>query len=157
MKRIAIIFLLALTIISSQNIIFASYNSEVLEEELYQHVEHVFKERSRVWNQFLLGEYRSVAEIKEDLNGFIADPLLDSDLEMFEEMLNNPGSYEGISNVSIKNLSLINSSLNKATLEVQALWNVSEYEHEYTEEVLYSVAMERIEDRWLLTDYQLGE
>lgn len=157
MKRLSIIFLLVITIISSQNVIFASYNREVLEEELYQHVENVFKERSRVWNQFLLGQYLSITEIEEDLKQFITEPLLKSDVAMFNEMLKNPGSYEEIADLSIKNLYVIHSGLNKVTLRALVIWDVVEYENEYSEEVEYVVEMEKIKDRWLLRDYQLSQ
>ena len=157
MKRVSIIFLFILTIISYQNVIFASYNSEALVEELHQEVERVFKERSKIWNQLLMGQYVSIDEIEEDLNEFIVGPLLKLDIEMFEHMLNNPTSYEGISNVSVKSIYVVKNSLNRVKLECIMLWDISGYENEYTEEIKYIVEMENIKDRWMLSNYQISE
>lgn len=157
MKKVSIIFLFIITIISYQNVIFASYNSEAFEEELHQQVGQVFKERSRIWNQFLMGQYVSISEMKEDLDKFITDPLLKSDVEMFDQMLNNPTSYEEISNVIIKSIYIVKSSSNKVQLEAKAVWNVSGYENEYMEEIKYIVEMEKVNDNWLLSDYEVSE
>lgn len=157
MKRLSIIFLFILTIISYQNVIFASYNSEALVEELHQEVDRVFKERSKIWNQLLMGQYVSIDEIEKDLNEFIVNPLLKLDIEMFEEVLNNPTSYEGISNVTVKSIYVVKNSLNRVKLECIMLWDISGYENEYTEEIKYIVEMENIKDRWMLSNYQISE
>jgi len=157
MKRVSIIFLFVITIISYQNVIFASYNSEALEEELHEQVQWVFNERSKMWNQFLMGDYLSIYEMKEDLKEVVADPLLKKDMEMFEYMLNEPTSYEEISNVTVESIYIVKNNLNKAKLEVIILWDVSEYENEYTEEVKYIVEMVKIKDKWLLSKYDISE
>jgi len=157
MKRVSIIFLFVITIISYQNVIFASYNSEALEEELHKQVQMVFKERSRIWNQFLMGQYLSIYEMKEDLKEVVADPLLKSDMDMFEHMLNNPTSYEAISNVTVKNIYIVKNSSNKVKVETIILWDVSGYEKEYTEEVKYIVEMVKSKDNWLLSNYDISK
>jgi len=157
MKRVSIIFLFVITIISYQNVIFASYNSEALEEELHKQVQMIFEERSRIWNQFLMGQYLSIYEMKEDLKEVVADPLLKSDMYMFEHMLNNPTSYEAISNVTVKNIHIVKNSSNKVKVETIILWDVSGYEKEYTEEVKYIVEMVKNKDNWLLSNYDISK
>jgi len=159
MRRVSIVFLFIMItiIISYQNVIFAAYSSEALEEELHQQIEQTFKERSRIWNQFLMGQYSSIDEVKKDLKKSIANPLLKSDIEMFEQMLNNPTSYEGISKVTLKNISIVNNSLNEVELKIILLWDVMGYENEYSEEIEYKVKMKKRKDGWLLSSYEISE
>ncbi len=157
MKKFFAIFLSILIIFSYQSVIFASYNNETFEEELHQQVDLVFKQRSRIWNQFLIGQYSSIDEINKDLKEFITDPLLKSDMKMFKEIINNPASYEEISDVSVKSIYPIKNSLNKIEFEATLLWKVSGYQNKYTEEIKYIVKMEKIKNKWLLSDYEVSE
>jgi len=95
--------------------------------------------------------------VKKDLKKSIANPLLKSDIEMFEQMLNNPTSYEGISKVTLKNISIVNNSLNEVELKIILLWDVMGYENEYSEEIEYKVKMKKRKDGWLLSSYEISE
>lgn len=157
MRRVAIIFVFIVAIISYHNVIFASYNSEVIEEELHQQVEQIFQKRSRIWNQFLIGQYTSVAQLEEELKIIVTNPLFKSDVKMFEQMLSSPTSYEGICDVSIQNIDTIKNNSKKAKLEVVILWEIEGYENNYNEEIKYIVEMEKYRENWLLSNYEVSE
>lgn len=157
MKKASIAFLFIIILISYKNVIFASYNSEVFGEELHHHVERVFKERSEIWNKILMGQYIHINEIEEDLNKIIVSPLLEFDVEIFEQILNNPTSYEAISDVTIKNIYIVKSGFNQVELKTTIIWDVIGYDNEYTEEVKYIVKMEKIKDNWFLSNYEISK
>ncbi len=156
MKRVFVIFLFIVTMISYQNVIFASYSNDTFKEELHKEVETLFKERIRVWNQFLIGEYLSIYEIEKELKEFTVYPLLKDDMEMYKEMIFEPRSFEMISKVKVKDISIIKNSSNKVKLEARVLWDVSGYVNDYSEEILYSVELEKVKDKWMLSNYKIN-
>lgn len=157
MKKVLVIFLFLFIIISYQNIIFASYNNEALEEKTQPHVQQAFKGRSKVWNQFLNGEYRSVDEIKGELETFIADPLLKSDVKMFGKMMKDPMSFEQISSVFIKDISIIKNNKDVVILDTVVIWTVLDYSETYEEKLRYTVEMKKNKDKWFLSDYEISK
>lgn len=156
MKKITIVLVFIITIILYHNFIFASYDSIASEDELYTHVEQVFNERTKIWNNILIGEYLSISQLEKELEIIITDPLLKSDMKMFKQMLSTPTSHEGISNVSIKNINIIKNSVEKVILEVLILWEIEDYENNYDEELGYIVEMKKNGSNWLLSDYKIN-
>lgn len=65
MKRVIIIIIFIITIITCHNFIFASYNNKTTEQELYRQVEQVFCERTKIWNNFLIGQYTSLSQLEK--------------------------------------------------------------------------------------------
>lgn len=76
---------------------------------------------------------------------------------MFKQMLSIPTSHEGISSISIQDISTIKSSFEKAVLEVLILWEIEGYEDNYNEEIKYIVEMKRDRGNWLLSDYKINK
>lgn len=157
MKKVLVIFLFLFIIISYQNVIFASYNNEAFEEKIQPHVQQAFKGRSKVWNQFLDGEYKSVDEIEVELETFVADPLLKSDIKMFEKMIKDPMSFEQISSVYIKDITIIKNSKDVVTLDTVVIWTVLDYLETYEEKVRYTVEMKKNKDKWFLSNYEISK
>ncbi|ABW18739.1 hypothetical protein [Alkaliphilus oremlandii] len=156
MKRVFMIFLFIIMIVSYENVIFASYNEEVFEEDLYHQVDGIFKERIRIWNNFLTGQYISTDKIEEDLKNFISYPLIEEEIEMYEKMVAEPTSFEMISKVYIKDIDVIQNKLNTVQLEATVLWDVLGYLDNYTEELNYWIELKRVNDRWMLSDYKIN-
>ncbi len=157
MKRVIIIIIFIITIITCHNFIFASYNNKTTEQELYRQVEQVFCERTKIWNNFLIGQYTSLSQLEKELEEIVTNPLFKSDMKMFKQMLSIPTSHEGISSISIQDISTIKSSFEKAVLEVLILWEIEGYEDNYNEEIKYIVEMKRDRGNWLLSDYKINK
>lgn len=156
MRKVIIIFIFIIAIITCHNFIFASYN-KATEQELHKQVEQALYERSRIWNNFLTGQYISLFQLEEDLKKIITDPLFEADMKMFKQMLSFPTSYEGISNVSVQNINIIKNGFEKVILEALILWEIEGYENNYSEEIGYVIEMKRDKGNWLLSDYNIGK
>ena len=155
MKKAIIIFTFIIAI-TCHNFIFASYNAKTSEHELYKQVEWVFCERAKIWNNFLTGQYTSLSQLEEELKVIVTDPLFKEDMKMFKQMVSVPTSYEGISNVSVRDVHTVRNSFEKAVLDVLILWNVEGYENNYDEEIEYIVEMKKCGSNWLLSDYKIS-
>lgn len=157
MKKVIVILIFIIAIITCHNFIFASYNSKTIEQELYKQVEQVFYERTKIWNNFLIGQYTSLSQLEKELEVIVTNPLFKSDMKMFKQMSSVPTSYEGISNVSIQSIHTIKNSFEKAVLEVLILWEIEGYENNYNEEIKYIVEMKKDRENWLLSDYKINK
>ncbi len=153
MKKIIVIFIFIVVIVC-HNFIFAFYSGKTTEQELCKQLERIFCERTRIWNNLLTGQYISLFQLEEELKVIVTDPLFKEDMKMFKQMLSAPTSYEGISNVSIKNIHMIKNGFEKAVLEVLILWEIEGYENNYNEEIKYVVEIKREGENWLLSDYK---
>lgn len=155
MKRIFIISILIIGIITWHNFIFASYSNETFEQELFEQVKQVFYQRTRIWNNLLAGQYTTLLQVEEELGDIITNPLLELDMKLFRQILDSPTSYEGISSISIKDICIIKNSFKRVDLEIVVLWEIEGYENNYNEEIKYSAQMEKIKEKWLLSDYKI--
>lgn len=155
MRKVFVIFIFIIAI-ACHNFIFASYNGRTTEQELHKQVERIFCERARIWNNYLIGQYTSLARLGDELETIVTDPLFGSDMEMFKQMLSAPTSYEGISGASVQSVRTIKNSFGKAVLEAEILWEIEGYENDYKEEIEYIVEMKKYGENWLLCDYKIN-
>ncbi|NMA03790.1 MAG: hypothetical protein GX925_03685 [Clostridiales bacterium] len=155
MKKVFIIFTFII-VIACHNFIFASYNGKTTEQELYKQVKRIFCERARIWNNYLIGQYTSLAQLEEELETVVTNPLFRADMEMFEQMLSVPTSYEDISGVSVQDVHVIKNNFRGAVLEASILWEIEGYENNYKEEIEYIVEMKKDGENWLLSDYKIN-
>lgn len=155
MKRIIIVLLSIILPIAFNNFIFASYNNEVFQEQLYGEVEQVFSKRSNIWNSLLAGQYISLEELEEELKTIVTGPQLEADIKTFKQILMEATFYEGICSMSIKEIHMVKNNLKKAELEVLIVWEVKGYLDTYKEEVKYIVEMKKGKENWLLSNYKI--
>lgn len=157
MKKIVIILLFIAIVFSYQNTIFASFKDASDNEDVTNEIEWIFKERAKIWNEFLSGKYSTILEIEEELKHILIDPLLRFDIEMFEQLRLNPSSYEGISNVSVVNISKIKNNSKNIEAQVTLTWEIEGFDKDYSEDIKYFIHMEKVRDRWLLKNYEVIE
>ncbi|MCC5912140.1 MAG: hypothetical protein JJT76_17110 [Clostridiaceae bacterium] len=156
MKKIVVLFFLMLLILGHETITFASYkNDNVLEKELTYQLQETFEKRIEVWNGFLMGGYDSLQGIQIALEGVVGEPLLTIDIETFKEMLDNPTSYEGIEKVDISNCKVIYANNKEAHLTADILWILEGYGGKDMEEITYNLEMKKMDNKWLLTNYEV--
>ncbi|SET80716.1 hypothetical protein SAMN05660297_03571 [Natronincola peptidivorans] len=157
MKKIVVLFFLVILAIGHENIIFASFkNQEIEDEAIGQYLQEVFEERVQIWNEFMMKGDKDLQSIKKQLMEYTTEPLLSFDMNAFEDLLKNPTSYEIIRDVSIERCQSIEMEGSNRTYLVEIFWVVEAYEELHREEVEYIVIMEKINDKWLLSDYQLN-
>lgn len=156
MRKILFILSFVFIIIFYESIIFASYNNnEALEEEIQPYIEQSFENRNKVWNKFLAGQYSSIYKIENELKNFVVNPLLKSDIKMFETMIKEPMSFEEISNVSIQDISIIENKREVVILDTTVIWTVLDYREVYKEKVKYIIKMKKNKNKWFLSDYEI--
>ncbi|SNS86190.1 hypothetical protein SAMN05446037_102458 [Anaerovirgula multivorans] len=156
MKKIVVLFFIAILIIGHENIIFASYkNEEALNEEMKLHLQEVFSNRVNIWNTFIT-EGATLEDTKIQLKEYTTEPLIEVDFAIFQEIVENPTSYEVIKEVHIQNCEAIKVHGKESTFSVEILWVLETYEELVYEEVQYIVIMKKDKNKWLLSDYQLN-
>lgn len=157
MKKIVAMFFLIILLMGNKDFIFASYkNEKTSEEELKYHLQEIFDKRIEVWNAFMTGEYSSLKDIEDDFKNYTMEPLLTIDLKVFEDILNNPTSYEMIKDVNIINCQPIDKKENKGTYLVKIAWELEDFGDIVCEEFEYIVEVIKIKDNWLLRNYELN-
>lgn len=133
---------------------FASYtNKEVLAKEVENDLQQIFNNRVNIWNKLMV-ENISLDDIQMQLGESISEPLITNDMEIFEDILNNPTSYETILDVDIQDCEIIKITRKKGVFLVKIAWTLEGYEDMDYEEVEYDVDMIRKNNRWLLSDYK---
>jgi len=159
MKRIIVLSFVIILLVGNRNIIFASYNNmdEISEAEIKVSLQEIFNKRIEVWNAFMIGENLSLVNIKEDLKIYIAEPLLTIDLNIYEDMMNNPTSYEVINDVKILNCQLISRNEKNRSYLVSIAWELEDLGEIIHEELEYKVEVVKIKDNWLLKNYELNQ
>lgn len=124
-------------------------NANLIGEEL----EQIFMTKANIWNKFVLGGYETIRSLELDLREISVDPLLSSDLKIFNELKNNPTSYELIESVTIQNFELIDINKYYAIGNVQINWVMQDGQQTYMEEIDYTVYLLRVHEKWMLSDY----
>ncbi len=159
MERIITIIIIALIIatVMCHNFIFASYNNKVTEQDLCERVKNVFYERTKIWNNFLIGQYASLSQLGRELGEIVTDPLLESDMKMYKQMSIIPTSHERISDISIEKIHVIENNPQNAILEISILWEVEGYENNYNEEIGYIIEMKKNRENWMLSNYTVNK
>lgn len=159
MKRIIVLSFVIILLVGNRNIIFASYNNrdEISEAEIKVSLQEIFNKRIEVWNAFMIGENLSLVNIKEDLKIYIAEPLLTIDLNTYEDMMDNPTSYEVINDVKILNCQLISRNEKNRGYLVSIAWELEDFGEIIHEELEYKVEVVKIKDNWLLKNYELNQ
>lgn len=156
MKKIVVLFFIAILIIGHENIIFASYkNEEVLNEEMKYYLQEVFSNRANIWNLFIKGA-STIEDTEMQLKEYTTEPLISVDMAIFQEILENPTSYEIIGEVDVQYCEAIKLQGKEGIFRVGILWELETYEESEYEEVEYLVVMKKYKDKWLLSDYHLN-
>ena len=117
------------------------------------HIESIFQTRSDIWNSFVLGGYESMELLESELKQNTIEPLLKSDLEIYSYIRYNPTSYELIEDVKVESLEITNVQKEKIKANVELRWTVQDIMQTYTENVRYTVYLEKINNNWMLSNY----
>ena len=133
---------------------FNTYSEVTVDHySLESHIESIFQTRSDIWNSFVLGGYESMELLESDLKQNTIEPLLKSDLEIYSYIRYNPTSYELIEDVKVESLEITNVQKEKIKANVELRWTVQDIMQTYTENVRYTVYLEKINNNWMLSNY----
>ncbi|GAB6086944.1 hypothetical protein [Alkaliphilus crotonatoxidans] len=156
MKRIIPLFLI-LILLSIQSQSFSATIDSLEQESQYEErmarLTTLLRERNRLFNSLFRSEVPTIREIEAELSLIVTEPLLKSDIEVFEAIIEMPASYEKIRDVEIIKAELLKHSATVETWEVVVRWQIEGYEGITGEDVGYYVEMEKIDGCWLLKDY----
>lgn len=126
------------------------------QEERIARLSDIFRQRMELWNELFIPEEPVKMEyLKKQLSAIVADPLLESDLHTFQEILAAPGSYEKIKDVKILQSDALSRDQKTETWEVTICWELEGYEGISIEKERYFVELIKINHDWLLKDYYL--
>ncbi|ABR49282.1 hypothetical protein Amet_3143 [Alkaliphilus metalliredigens QYMF] len=156
MKKGIIFFLLIILLFVNDYEIFAFLdpNGGAI-ENIQEEFEFVFQKRTEIWNGIIHGQYGTKQEFERDLKNLMVDPLLTMDLNIFEQILREPTSYEAIRYMEIKEFTVTQLKAHNMVGEVTIFWEVESYEDVYVEEVTYEIQMRRKNQQWYLADYEI--
>jgi len=153
MKYPVVIVLMVILFLLVMPLNFSFSEIPVESSTLQSEIESIFKTRADIWNDFILGGYETFELLEKDLRCNTVEPLITSDLSIFNEINNNPTSYELIQGVSVKSFEVKHINKQHAIGNVEIAWTMQDLQSTYVENIEYVVNLTKMNDRWMLSDY----
>ena len=157
MKKIVTAFLLIILLSTQYPIIFASLQEQEAEIDIQERLLEIFESRADVWNDFLVYHYETSEDLIERLEGHSTEPLISKDKLLFDQLIENPSSYERINQLHFDNLKVVKSKQNEIILKGDIVWEIGDHQRSYFEKATYKISLKRTKDEWYLSDYNISD
>ena len=159
MKKTLLLFLVLIAIIIQMKGDFVNANQmfnkeEYLEERII--IENLFTTRSILWNRVYNQEI-NIDKWREDLEKIVRKPLLDYDVEAFNNLKKVPTDLDRVVHLEIVDIKNVVNKDDNIVGVVKIKWTMQGTSSLYDEEILYSVILQKEDMIWKLCDYKIEE
>lgn len=155
MKKVVTAFLLIILFSTQYPVIFASLQDQGVELDIENRLIEIFEKRAAVWNDFLEKNFDSSEALLEEMVNYSAEPMISNDISLFNQLIENPSSYERINSLQFDKLRILRSNDNELILKGDIIWEIGDLNTNYLERASYTISLKRAKEKWMLSDYNI--
>lgn len=126
-------------------------------DEILPRIQEIFEVRTDIWNN-LLDESadKNLTKVQLKLRDYVEDPLLREDLKTFQEMIENPTSFEKVLSFRIDECSILETFNGITKVLLNIYWELEGYDGISNESVNYFVELTKENQKWYIRDYRVA-
>ena len=159
MKKTLLLFLVLIAIIIQMKGDFVNANQMFNEDHYLEEkviVENLFTTRSILWNR-VYNEEINIDKWREELKKIVKNPLLDYDIEAFNNLKKFPTDLDRVVHLEIVDMKNVVNKDDEIVAILKIKWTMQGSESLYDEEISYSVTLQKEDMIWKLCDYKIEE